>query len=264
MTGGYVGEPAMPVHDWTRIYAGAFHDFHHEWLVAIKHALTRGILPTDYYAMVDQVAGGWGPDVLTLQRPTGMPPAQGKGQQGPPGRGGPVAVAERPPKTRFHITDEPRWYAAKSKAIAVRHVSTHEVVAVVEVVSLGNKNSKRGVDEFVRKANQLLSAGIHLTVVDVFPPGRRDPEGIHPLIWGEDSADVFSFDPTRPLTCAAYVGTPGAEAFVETFALGDALPDIPLFLTIRDYVEIPLEATYLAAYAESPPAVREVLEAPSG
>jgi hypothetical protein len=251
----------VPVHDWTRIYAGAFHDFHTEWLIAIKHALGRGLLPPDYYAMVDQVAGGWGPDVLALQRPTGLPPARANGNSAVP-KGGTLAVAQRPPKTRFHITDEPRWYAAKNKAITVRQASDHEVVAVVELVSPGNKNSAYGVETFVRKANQLLSAGVHLTVIDVFPPGPRDPEGIHPLIWGEDSDETFRFDPARPLTGASYIGSPGAEAFVEPFATGESIPDLPLFLTIRDYVEIPVESTYLAAYEGVPPAVREVLEAP--
>ena len=252
----------MPVHDWTRIYAGAFHDFHHLWLGTIRRALNGGLLPSDYYALVDQVAGALGPDVLTLERPAGLPPSNGNGSNRPAHAGGRQAVAERPPRTRFHITDEPRWYAAKNKAVTVRHASDHEVVAVVEVVSLGNKNSRHGIDAVVRKADQLLNAGIHLTVVDVFPPGPRDPEGVHPLIWGGGSDTGFRFDPSKPLTCAAYVGRPGAEAFVETYAIKDALPNIPLFLTARDYVDLPLEATYRAAYEDVPPAVREVLEAP--
>src|SRR5688500_11311797 len=98
------GGRAMPVHDWTRIYAGAFHDFHHEWLVAIKHALSRGLLPAEYYAMVDQVAGGLGPDVLTLQRPVGLPPTQGNGAPGSSRRGAILTVADQPPRAQFHIT----------------------------------------------------------------------------------------------------------------------------------------------------------------
>ncbi len=26
----------MPVHDWTRVEAGIFHDFHHAWIEEIK------------------------------------------------------------------------------------------------------------------------------------------------------------------------------------------------------------------------------------
>jgi hypothetical protein len=257
----------VPVHDWTRIYAGAFHDFHNEWYIAIKHALNHGLLPPDYYAMVDQIAGGLGPDVLALHYPAGMVPptaprANGNGAGHPSGARGGIRVAERPPRAQFHIKDEARWYAGKGKVVSVRHVSTHEVVAVVELVSSGNKNSRHGIDAFVRKARQLLTAGVHLTVVDVFPPGPRDPEGIHPLIWGEDSDSGFRFNPAKPLTCAGYVGGLGAEAYVLSFALGEPLPDTPLFLTPDDYVVIPLESAYQTAFAEVPPAVREVLEVP--
>lgn len=252
----------MPVHDWTRIYAGAFHDFHSSWLRSIKRALNDGLLPSDYYVLVDQVAGGVGPDVLTLERPTGGPTTNGSGSARPVHSGGRVALAVRPPKARFHVVDEARWYAAKNKVVSIRQASGHQVVAVVKVVPLGNKNSQHGIDTFLQKTNQLLTAGVHLTVIDVFPPGRRDREGIHPLIWGGESDPPFQFDPTRPLTCAAYIGSPGAEAFVETFAVGGTLPDIPVFVTEREYVEVPLEATYVAAFEDVPDAVRELLEPP--
>lgn len=259
----------MAVHDWTRIYAGAFHDFHHSWLEEIKRALNRGLLQPDYYALIDQVAGGLGPDVLALHRPAGTAPPQarsagGNGAVNPAAARGGIRVAERPPQAQFRIKDEARWYAGKGKAVTIRHVSTHEVVAVVELVSSGNKSSRNGIDAFVRKARELLTAGIHLTVVDVHPPGPRDPEGIHPLIWGEGPDDEVQFNPAKPLTCAAYVGGFGAEAYVQSFAVGDPLPDTPLFLTPEEYVIIPLEAAYQSAFAEEPPAVREVLEAPPG
>ena len=35
----------MPVHDWTRVAAGTFHDFHQAWIVALSHALNAGLLP---------------------------------------------------------------------------------------------------------------------------------------------------------------------------------------------------------------------------
>ena len=57
----------MPIHDWTRVPAGIFHDFHHGWITAIRNALNAGLLPPDYYALAEQFAAGFGPDVLTLQ-----------------------------------------------------------------------------------------------------------------------------------------------------------------------------------------------------
>jgi hypothetical protein len=254
----------VPVHDWTRVEAFVFHHFHHAWIDDIARALNGGRLPAEYYALAEQIAGGLGPDVLTLQRP-GSPQGPTTGANGSSraaGSGSLVKTSERPPKTRFHITNEPKWFASKAKGVAIRHRSTHEVVAILEVVSPGNKNSRNGIQSFVRKAEELLTAGVHLTVIDVLPPGPRDPEGIHPLIWGEDSADAFQFDPEKPLTGASYIGGLGAEAFVESFAVGDRLPDVPLFLTSDEYVDLPLESTYQSAFAAIPDVWREPLEAP--
>lgn len=74
-------------------------------------------------------------------------------------------------------------YAAKAKSIVVRHTSDHRVIAVLEIVSPGNKSRQRRFEAFVSKAEKLLLAGIHLLVVDLFPPGPRDPQGIHGAIW---------------------------------------------------------------------------------
>src|SRR5712692_4693550 len=61
------GGSAMPVHDWTRVSAGTFHDFHCTWVPEIKNRLNNGVLPADYYAQVEQALGGATADVLTLR-----------------------------------------------------------------------------------------------------------------------------------------------------------------------------------------------------
>ena len=35
----------MPVHDWTRVAAGIFHDFHTVWTGALRNVLNEGLLP---------------------------------------------------------------------------------------------------------------------------------------------------------------------------------------------------------------------------
>ena len=47
----------MPVHDWTRVSAGTFHDFHSAWIIHLKEALNNGLLPEGYYALSEQHAG---------------------------------------------------------------------------------------------------------------------------------------------------------------------------------------------------------------
>ncbi|MEO8494552.1 MAG: DUF4058 domain-containing protein, partial [Planctomycetota bacterium] len=61
----------MPIHDWTQVEAGIFHAFHHDWITEIARALNRGVLPPDHYALPEQHAAGFGPDVLTLQQFSG-------------------------------------------------------------------------------------------------------------------------------------------------------------------------------------------------
>ena len=60
----------MPMHNWTLVAAGIFHAFHHGWISTISNALNSGLLPPEYYALPEQQAAGFGPDVLTLQEPS--------------------------------------------------------------------------------------------------------------------------------------------------------------------------------------------------
>ena len=83
----------MPVHDWTRVDAGTFHDFHNSWITFLKNALNNGGLPPGYYALSDKHMGPVVPDVLTLQRPAPAAPGgngTGRHSAGPPA--GAVAV----------------------------------------------------------------------------------------------------------------------------------------------------------------------------
>jgi hypothetical protein len=251
----------MPIHDWTRVNAGIFHDFHHEWISTIKRALNSGLLPSDYYALAEQVAGGLGPDVLTLEytRPSspGGKPSSARG-----GTGSSTTLATEPPAVRFTATAEPEQYARKRKRVVVRHSSGDHVVAVVEIVSPGNKASRHGLRDFVQKAVELLDAGVHLLVIDLFPPGPRDPEGIHGAIWSEITETDFHLPPDKPLTLASYVAGDEKRAFIEPVAVGDVLPEMPLYLTPQGYVRVPLEAAYRAAYDAVPQRWRDVLAPP--
>ena len=68
----------MPVHDWTQVSDGTFHDFHYSWVLEIKRALKRGLLPKGYYVMAEQLGGDLGaPDVLTLKATGTKPECEG-------------------------------------------------------------------------------------------------------------------------------------------------------------------------------------------
>jgi hypothetical protein len=248
----------MPVHDWTRVDAGIFHDFHHEWVGSIKHALNAGVLPEGYYALAEQIAGGLGPDVLTLQAPE---PGNGSNPNTSAGEGG-VTVAANPPKVWHHTRVEIDLYAKKAAGVVIRHRTGHRVVAMIEIVSPGNKASQQPFQKFIDKAEEVLRQGIHLMVIDVFPPGPRDPQGIHKALWDRFEEKEFTLPGDRPLTMASYIGGDIPEAFVEPTAVGLPLPEMPLFLTADRYIPIQLEATYQTAWNEVPSYWRAVLERP--
>ena len=62
-----------------------------------------------------------------------------------------------------------------------------------------------------------------------------------------------------PLTAAAYVGGAVVDAFVAHFVVGQAIPQMPLFLTREHYIHVPLEPSYMAAWDDVPPQYQEVL-----
>jgi hypothetical protein len=171
-------------------------------------------------------------------------------------------VADAPPRVDFHARAEVDLYAAKAKSVVIRHLSGHRVVAIIEIVSPGNKNGQTEFAAFIQKADQALLSGIHLMIVDLFPSTKRDPQGIHRAIWGREGDGDFALPEGKPLTCVSYVGYPGVEVFLQPVAVGSPLPDMPLFLTPEIYVPIPLELTYRAAWETVPRFWRDALTAP--
>src|SRR4051812_28721202 len=92
----------MPVHDWTLVGPGIFHDFHTAWIIHLKERL-KGILPRGYYAMAEQHLGRKQGDVLALHA---SDPQEHPGVPEPP-ENGTVAVAEAPPKVSRTLEASP-------------------------------------------------------------------------------------------------------------------------------------------------------------
>jgi hypothetical protein len=245
------------MHDWTRVEAGIFHAHHHEWISEISRALNGGLLPANYYALPEQVAAGFGPDVIILQD-------QRPSENEPDGCGVATATAlQTRPQTRFMAETEAEFYRRKKSAIAVRHVSGDRLVAMVEIISPGNKATRHAFQAFINKVCELLEHRIHLLLVDPFLPGPRDPNGIHAAIWQEVEEGSFELPADKPLTLVAYECDLTTRAYIEPVAVGDVLPDMPLFLEPNGCVKVPLEATYQTAFAVLPRRWQRVLEAPS-
>lgn len=253
----------MPIHDWTRVSAGTWHDFHLAWIAELRKRLNDGRMPPQYYAQAEQIAGPMGPDMLALES-NDYPPADGfasangtpHGEHG----GGGVAIAVAPPRPKLIAEDSMDDYVLKRRTIVIRHASGDRIVALIELVSPGNKESRHAIRSFVEKAVEAMYRGYHLLIVDLFPPTRRDPHGIHTAIWSEFSDQEFVPPAGEPLTLVAYSSGPRKRAYLESTAVGRPLMEMPLFLEPEIYVNVPLEETYLDAYRGVAQRWRRVLE----
>jgi hypothetical protein len=240
----------MPVHDWSQIEHGIFHDFHQAWTIGIRNGLNGGTLPAGYFALAEQFVAGPVPDAVTLQR---------QSQGGEPVGSGGLAVVDAPPRAAYVISAENEPYAARANRIVVKH-RLGQIVAVIEIVSPGNKSSHHALKMFVEKACDLLQKGIHLLIIDLLPPTPRDPQGIHKAIWDTLSDEPLDLPANKPLRVAAYYAGVPKTAYVDPLAVGDSLPSSPLFLDDGLYVPAPLEATYQKTWRECPSEVRELVE----
>jgi hypothetical protein len=112
----------------------------------------------------------------------------------------------------------------------------------------------------VEKSVELIRQGIHLLIVDLFPPGPRDPQGLVKAIWDEVGEEELPLPQDKPLVVAAIDAGPPRVFYVEPIAVGETLPDIPLFLEPGFYVPPPLEATYQNTWMGFPTVLKGLLE----
>jgi hypothetical protein len=142
----------------------------------------------------------------------------------------------------------------------VRHRNGDRVIAHIEIVSPGNKDSVRRVEEFIEKLAKDLESGTHLLVIDVLPPSNAAPRGVHAAFWEYWSGEAHGVTEDQRLGLSAYRADRVCNAYFEPIGLGETLPDMPLFVTPKHYVNVPLERTYMEAWRGVPQRWKEVLE----
>lgn len=242
----------MPVHDWTRVTAGTFHDFHSAWIIHLKETLNNGLLPDGFYAMSEQHGSQIIADILTLHPSESAPAVT-------PGKG--LTIADAPPRVSVKAVTSPDKAArALRRTLTIRYASNHRIVALVEILSPANKDRLSSVADFVAKAQSAINLGCHLLMVDLFSPCRPVSQGMHAAVWDAFGDELTTPPAEKPLTLAAYLAAQLPEAFVEFIAVGDALPEMPLFLDTHCYVNVPLEPTYMMAYRGMPAYWRSIIE----
>ncbi len=183
----------MPVHDWTLVDAGVFHDFHQSWIISLRNSLNSGLLPNDFYAMAEQVAEGPIPDVVTLERASqdgdathsGFPKTpisrMWESQFLTPLRKRDLTMTPMPPLCG------PLCARRRSACQWRSHRCFHRNCLSWQQAQCC------GLTYFVEKLGAAIQSGCHLLVIDPHPPTPRDPRGLHAKFW-EDSYGV----PTAP------------------------------------------------------------------
>jgi hypothetical protein len=135
------------------------------------------------------------PDVLAIESLGGVGRGMAAKESG-------VAVADRPAAQIIrHSTKE--IYSGRANRIVVRHHSGR-IVAVIEIISPGNKDSRAARRDFVDKTIDPLREGIHVLIIDLFPPTSRDPHGIHKVIWDEIEEEDSQFPAGKDRILVSY------------------------------------------------------------
>ena len=241
----------MPIHDWTRVRANIYHDFHNSWIAFLKTALNTGVLPRGYYALSDQKVATTEPDVLAA-RSASDADATGAG----------LAVATRP-RVRLDSEPVPARRLRRPRRVTIRRQDDDRIVAIIEITSPANKDRRTSVRSFAEKVASYLEAGVHTLLIDLLPPTARDPFGLAGAVWEYFGRRRHQPTAEEPLSLAAFRWTElGVEAEIEPTAVGRALISMPLYLTPTLSVGAPLEVTYMQAFRGVPEPYRVVLEQP--
>jgi hypothetical protein len=243
----------MPIHDWNRVNARTYHSFHNSWITHLEETMNAGLLPEGYFARSENHAGRRVTDLH-------LPPERDPEADGPKATlPGMMAASEKPPRVSRKLVASP-YTRATQRSLAIRHTSDGRIVALLEITSPVNKNRPASVSEFVAKAYSALENGCHLLVVDLLLPGAHDPLGMHAAIWERYAVKPYDLPAPESLSLASYVALDFPVAYVEHVALGGQVPDMPMFLDTENYINVPLAATYEAAYGGISPYWRRVVE----
>jgi len=122
-----------------------------------------------------------------------------------------------------------------------------ELVAALEIVSLGNKDRPEARQAFVSKCAALLQNRICVSIVDLVTTRRFNLYGDLMELAGEPDPDFTALAPaTYAVTCRGRKvgGKPRLEIWSHPLVVGQPLPTLPIWLTEDSAVSLDLEACY--------------------
>lgn len=211
--------------------------FHHSWAAVIAHQLNKTILPPDFYAESEITVGAeMEIDVATMENPGS---SSGKG----------VATATWAP-TRPKITTKVDFAHLDSYEVRVyQDLGGADLRAAIELVSPANKDREGTRRTFAAKCAGYLRHGIGVVIVDVVTSRSGNlHEELFEILEVKSRRAAWQSDTGlyavayRPAT---YRKAPRLEVWPEVLTLGNALPIMPLWLSLDLCVPLRLEESYL-------------------
>jgi hypothetical protein len=221
--------------------------FHGLWAGAMAAALNKDLLPPDYFAEFQVHLGARVEiDVATFEERIPEPVA------GPDGTA--TAMAERVWAPPVPTLEMPAVFPDDIEVQVFSTVGGPNLVAAIELVSPANKDRPEVRTAFATKCAAYLQRGIGLVVVDVVT--ERQANLHDELVRLLGYAETHAFTSSTPLYAVAYRPARRQEKnliqmWLETLAVGQSLPLLPLALRGGPSVPLNLEATYTEARERS-------------
>ena len=214
--------------------------FHHAWATTIAQQLNQDVLPDDYYAEPEITIGpAMEIDVATLRT------------SGPPDSGVATATATWVPP-RPKIAAKVDFTRLDGYEIRVyRDLGGAELRAAIELISPANKDRPLSRQTFAAKCAGHLKHGISVIIVDIVTSRSANlHEELFATLEVKSRGTIWASDTGlyavayRPVTTRK---APRVEVWPEALTLGRALPVLPLWLTLDQYVPVRFEDSYLTA-----------------
>ena len=233
----------MPIHDWTKVPSGIFHDFHHTWISDLSDAVNK-LLSADFYALITR------PERQRIADDPFVVSTSAQENEFIPGH-------------ECCNDEEAELYAAKADTIVIHRVSDHKSLARIEIVSPGIKFNQREFNIFAERTIESIETGVHLLLIDLFPPTLFAPQGLYAAIRKMRKEEDAETRKVKPLNLISYKNGTIPTAIVEPTAVNTPFVDMPIFLNEDQYIPIPLESTYQSSWKTFPEFWKQVVKSPS-
>jgi hypothetical protein len=226
--------PLYPLHSWE--------SFHSNWATRLADAIGE-LLPPEFQVEEHIHAGRLEIDVATYERSGATPTLPPNG----------VTAATLPARVWTPPAAALTMPAVFPDSFEVRIFSTTSgltLVAVIELVSPGNKDRADERRAFVTKCASFLHRGVSLILVDIVTNRRANLH--NEMIRLMQMPETFLVPETQDLYAIAYRPVlrqerPEIDLWTANFNIGDPLPTLPLRLTGDLFLPVDLEATYQEA-----------------